>query len=173
MNYNPIHPHCGPFNKVSANKPRDPIDAICWIHDTDYARLLAQGKNPYGPDGLEADKKMIEALPANVPGMTYGTLMKVKVSVMKAYAKVARHESKAIAKDPRFQTMKAKVKHWRRALEFNQKMQSYNRKRLYAGFNYQPSKKLRSTRSIYMSLYRPMWKRWSRRRRYYRGRRRR
>lgn len=39
MALNLLHPHCGPFNAVSAVPPNDPIDRICWKHDKHYDLL--------------------------------------------------------------------------------------------------------------------------------------
>lgn len=36
MQYNPLHPHCGPFNYVDDEEPDDPVDAVCWRHDRAY-----------------------------------------------------------------------------------------------------------------------------------------
>lgn len=44
MYFNPIHPHCGPFNSVSKKKPKDAVDAACWKHDKAYGRI---GKSAY------------------------------------------------------------------------------------------------------------------------------
>lgn len=39
MKYNPIHPHCGPFNSISKKKPKNKVDQICWKHDKEYSKL--------------------------------------------------------------------------------------------------------------------------------------
>lgn len=41
--YNPLHPHCGPFNTVSEYKSPDETDEICRLHDIAYGTL----KNAY------------------------------------------------------------------------------------------------------------------------------
>lgn len=57
MNYNPIHPHCGPGNSVSSEAPSDPVDRACWIHDQQYGQL----ENPYFTFN-SADQQFIDAL---------------------------------------------------------------------------------------------------------------
>lgn len=57
MNYNPIHPHCGPFNSVSDLRPNDPVDAACWEHDKSYA-LRPNAYVEFGDD----DERLIEQL---------------------------------------------------------------------------------------------------------------
>lgn len=47
MNYNPIHPHCGPGNTVAGSQPLDVVDATCWEHDKQYGELIDSGINPY------------------------------------------------------------------------------------------------------------------------------
>lgn len=39
---NPVHPHCGPGNVVSATAPQNEIDRICWKHDIAYGILQKQ-----------------------------------------------------------------------------------------------------------------------------------
>lgn len=46
MQYNPVHPHCGPFNYVDIEEPDDPVDAICWRHDKAYGEMQSVGRSP-------------------------------------------------------------------------------------------------------------------------------
>lgn len=177
MKYNPLHPHCGPFNSVSVKKPDNLVDRVCWEHDKEYAKLISMGKNPYGLDGLKADRAMLAALPDNFAGMTYGTFIKAKIKINQAWRNYVRSETKSMAKDPKFATIRNKIKNFKLQTQFSKKKMSYNRKRLFAGSYLRPAnpyKRYRPSGSkrIYMKRYRPMWKKWSSRRRYYRGRRR-
>lgn len=43
MKFNPLHPHCGPFNDIDEKQPSNNIDRLCWIHDRAYGKL----KDPY------------------------------------------------------------------------------------------------------------------------------
>lgn len=47
MQYNQVHPHCGPFNSVDVLPPTDAIDKVCWDHDNAYADMQALGYTPY------------------------------------------------------------------------------------------------------------------------------
>jgi hypothetical protein len=40
MKYNPVHPHCGPFNDVDEYQPKNKVDAVCWRHDLNYAKII-------------------------------------------------------------------------------------------------------------------------------------
>jgi len=37
--YNPLHPHCGPFNDIDDEEPENKVDAACWKHDKVYSKL--------------------------------------------------------------------------------------------------------------------------------------
>jgi len=40
--YNPVHPHCGPFNSVDSQKPGNDSDSACWKHDKEYGELMKE-----------------------------------------------------------------------------------------------------------------------------------
>ena len=47
MKYNPLHPHCGPFNSIDKFPPKDKVDRACWQHDRGYAKLGPQAYIKY------------------------------------------------------------------------------------------------------------------------------
>lgn len=47
VSFNPIHPHCGPGNKISTVKSENEIDEACRQHDIEYLKYQKLGKNPY------------------------------------------------------------------------------------------------------------------------------
>lgn len=70
--YNPFHPHCGPFNKVNDYPSDDPIDEACRIHDIQYEQL----SEIYGEKDTylwfnEADEILLSKLPAMHPYAIY------------------------------------------------------------------------------------------------------
>ena len=57
MTYNPLHPNCGPFNRLT--EPANEVDAICYRHDLEYSAISSSGQgNPYLYPN-EADDKFI------------------------------------------------------------------------------------------------------------------
>lgn len=82
--YNPLHPHCGPFNSVARLRPKNAVDAACWSHDKSYGRL---GKRAYF-NWNSADEKMLkilerqgrrrQSLRDRVGGRVYGSYLRVK-----------------------------------------------------------------------------------------------
>lgn len=104
MSYNPIHPHCGPFNRVSKKRPLDPVDAACWQHDRGYGRLGAKAYFRYN----RYDRKFIRDMdkqPGFAPKL-YSSFFKVKRFLsqknMPAVKRYLSNEGLPEAKRPRF-----------------------------------------------------------------------
>lgn len=76
MYYNPIDPHCGPFNPVSPLPSNNPIDEACRVHDLGYSRL---GKRAY-VEWNEADDEFLDRMNARPEkrAKLYGLAFKAK-----------------------------------------------------------------------------------------------
>lgn len=76
MYYNPVHPHCGPFNSVSRKRPYDEVDAACWAHDKKYAQYGSKAYWKYN----KADKEFIDTMQGigSLPAKFYAMPFKFK-----------------------------------------------------------------------------------------------
>lgn len=182
---NPIHPHCGPFNAMASNVPENPIDRACYFHDLAYQQMLDEGKNPYLGDGLKADERFIEMLPNNIGSVPYASAFRAKKMFLAAWKRLRKNVIDTGVDNPALRRFKDKYLKWRQELEWrsNNKNMSY-RKRSFRSLSgarsksirrYSPMVRVPFRRAYYIryNMYRPLWKKWSqRRRKYYRGRRR-
>lgn len=76
VKYNPLHPHCGPFNSVDKFPPKNKVDRICWKHDKAYGRMGSSAYYNYN----EADELFIQRMdrqPGLVPA-AYSSVFKSK-----------------------------------------------------------------------------------------------
>lgn len=71
--YNPFHPHCGPFNRVSDEPSDTKTDEECRIHDMKYAEYQSKGAG-YSPyyKFSDADEKLANS------GSVYSPFFKLK-----------------------------------------------------------------------------------------------
>jgi hypothetical protein len=76
MSYNPIHPHCGPFNVVDEKEPSNEIDAICWRHDKKYGEMGPSAYLYYN----EADEEFLEEMEGvgNLSSSVYSSFFYLK-----------------------------------------------------------------------------------------------
>lgn len=170
MKYNPIHPHCGPFNSISKRAPTNPTDLICWKHDIDYKHELDAGRNPYLYS--DADKRMIQALPSN---SMYSASMKAKYKIGQVLKRYYAKEKYKKVKDGQKGIIDAKKKDWMNAMKSNRNM-SLNTKRVGFPPGYNPRLAYKRRRVNPFKFRRFMYRRMYSRRRnrviYKRGRRR-
>lgn len=89
VKYNPLHPHCGPFNEVDDLEPTDPVDAACWRHDIRYGGE----EQPYTHFN-EADQKFIDEM-EQLPGI----MPKVYASVFKLKRRIAPRSHSPIGRE--------------------------------------------------------------------------
>lgn len=80
INYNFIHPHCGPFNTVKKVKSDDGVDEICRQHDIGYGELGPKAYFMYN----EHDDKFVRAMDRQegILPKIYGGVFKVKKALM-------------------------------------------------------------------------------------------
>lgn len=99
MYYNPVHPHCGPFNSVSKKRPRDAVDAACWEHDRAYGKA---GPGAYFSFN-GADRKFIDdmdRLPGFAPRLYAGAFRLKRFFSSKMYLKRKLSDSELVAYRP-------------------------------------------------------------------------
>ena len=83
MKYNPLHPHCGPWNTVDKYPPKDKTDRVCWAHDMGYGRL---GKKGYWKSSSEDQRYIKKMMKAGFIGKQYAFPFRLKRLVASSFA---------------------------------------------------------------------------------------
>lgn len=84
MNYNLIHPHCGPFNTMADKPPKDPIDRACYYHDLAYAKLGPEAYYKMNKADYVFMAKMKQLIKKRVPGWQVAEMYLKSFEIKKA-----------------------------------------------------------------------------------------
>jgi len=76
---NPIHPHCGPFNKVNKRKSSDPVDEACRQHDIAYGEIGPSAYWNYN----NADETFVQQMSgqSGLPARLYENVFRLKKEI--------------------------------------------------------------------------------------------
>ena len=84
MTYNPFHPNCGPFN-IPVD-PINPVDAVCFKHDAEYARIGSRNSgSPYLTPNYADDNFINEMNRHGVIGQLYALPFRIKRALLPGY----------------------------------------------------------------------------------------
>lgn len=133
--YNPIDPHCGPFNGVT--QPLTERDQVCYEHDRKYEELIKKyGKAKTYLCYSKADGELID----NMPGGLLGSLYKLPFKLKRKFSKHLK-ETKKRKMGYRW---RRKGRRTRRRRSMSRKKYVYKRKRR----NYRKRRRFRRKRRV-------------------------